>query len=216
MHRCPPPRPSPTAPLGQALLGIAVSLLLAGCTVGGLPAYFQQQRGARIIGTFAPDSGTHVPVLAYLEPIQPHRAQAERPSRDLDVLRGKIDPAAAIVSPGVPFHFVNKDRIHHRLFAAGDGGFQLTLPPRARSEPAAVSSPGTLRVFCSLHPREESVLLIAPHAYSAAVHDSRFEIADVWPGEYRLHITGDGAWTSRRLRAQPGRITEIHFPAASQ
>jgi hypothetical protein len=86
--------------------------------------------------------------------------------------------------------FPNHDPIFHNVFSNFDGQtFDLSLyrPETSRSE--VFKRPGIVRVFCNIHPTMSAVIAVLDTPWFAVSSVSGdFEIRDVPPGNYTLHI----------------------------
>jgi plastocyanin len=130
-------------------------------------------------------------VVVWLEPAG--GASPEKISSRHYVMEQKdkhFKPHVLAIPVGATVDFPNHDPIFHNVFSNFDGQkFDVNLykPNTSRSE--AFKRPGIVRVFCNIHPTMSAVIAVLDTPWfdvSKATGD--FEIRDVPPGSYTLHI----------------------------
>jgi hypothetical protein len=99
-------------------------------------------------------------------------------------------PHVLAIPVGAAVDFPNLDPIFHNVFSNYDGQkFDLNLYRPNTSRDVIFKRPGIVRVFCNIHPTMSAVIAVLDTPWFA-VSDAagRFEIRDVPPGNYTLHI----------------------------
>jgi plastocyanin len=109
------------------------------------------------------------------------------------VLRQKnarFAPGFMVVSAGESVKMPNEDAIYHNVFSySKPNEFDLGLYPPLASRDVKLLHPGVVKVYCSIHESMSAIILVTPTSDFARVKSSgKFEIRDVQPGRYRLHV----------------------------
>jgi hypothetical protein len=189
--RARPPRPR--ARRGASLVVALGCLGALACKHAAplLPAAPGSVRGRVVANAGAPDPARE-PMLVYLEPLD--RPQPGDPRRAPPILRATkrgLEPLVLAVGAGHSIRFQNDAGIFHHLFSYSESNpFNLGVLRRGEAKSIELRKPGVVRIYCTLHPAEAAILLVAPSDYFAVSQTSKtWEILDVPPGRYRL-----GAW----------------------
>jgi hypothetical protein len=99
-------------------------------------------------------------------------------------------PHVLAIPVGATVDFPNNDLVFHNVFSNYDGQkFDVNLykPNTSRSE--VFTRSGIVRVFCNIHPTMSAVIAVLDTPWFAVSNASgNFEIRDVPPGNYTLHI----------------------------
>jgi plastocyanin len=171
------------------LLGIAL-LVSAGAEGAHAQDATAVVRGSVVLaeGISVPEAG---PVVAYLEPLSV--AAAPRAPQGAPVLRQKharFAPGFMVVSAGESVKMPNEDAIYHNVFSySKPNEFDLGLYPPSASRSVKLLHPGVVKIYCSIHQSMSAIILVTPTSDFARVKSSgKFEIRDVQPGRYRLHV----------------------------
>lgn len=101
-----------------------------------------------------------------------------------------FSPHVLAITMGTTVDFPNYDPIFHNAFSNYDGQiFDIGLYPPGTSRSIAFRREGVVRVFCNIHPTMSAVIVVLRTPYFA-VSDKMgaFEIPDVPPGSYRMHV----------------------------
>jgi plastocyanin len=111
-------------------------------------------------------------------------------------------PHVLAIPVGAAVDFPNKDPIFHNVFSNYDGQiFDLSLYRPETSKDVVFKRPGIVRVFCNIHPTMSAVIAVLDTPWFAVTKASgAFEIRDVPPGNYKLHIFHERA-TDETLNA---------------
>jgi len=142
-------------------------------------------------------------VVVWLEPASGD-APPRIPSRHY-VMEQKdkhFKPHVLAIPVGATVDFPNKDLIFHNVFSNYDGQkFDVNLYRPNTSRDVLFTRAGIVRVFCNIHPTMSAVIAVLDTPWFA-VSDAAggFEIRDVPPGNYALHIFHERA-TDETLNA---------------
>lgn len=130
-------------------------------------------------------------VVVWLEPtngraplkIAPQRFRMEQKNKH-------FIPHVMAIPVGAAVDFPNRDPIFHNVFSNYSGQtFDLVLYPPGTSKRQVFERPGIVRVFCNIHPTMSAVIAVLDTPWFAVSDVSgAFEIRDVPPGNYTLHI----------------------------
>jgi plastocyanin len=131
-----------------------------------------------------------------------------RPVAAKDALRAKMEqrnkafvPHMLVIETGTLVDFPNYDPIFHNAFSNYNGKvFDIGLYAPGTSRSVKFGRAGIVRVFCNIHPTMSAVIVVVDTPYFAVTQkDGTFRMADVAPGEYRLHVFHERA-TETALR----------------
>jgi len=141
----------------------------------------------------------------------PHRFHMEQKDKH-------FIPHVMAVPVGAVVDFPNHDPIYHNVFSNYSGRiFDLSLYPPGTSRHQVFDRPGIVRIFCNIHPTMSAVIAVVDTPWFAVSDISgAFEIRDVPPGDYTLHIFHERA-TDETLNALMQNVTvDRATPAALQ
>jgi plastocyanin len=127
----------------------------------------------------------------------------------------KFSPHILAVTTGTIVDFPNNDPIFHNAFSNFEGKvFDIGLYPPGTSKSVRLDRPGVVRVFCNIHPTMSAIIAVLSTPYFAiSKPDGRFQIGNVPPGEYTLHVMHERA-TAATLDALTRRVP-VHEAAVS-
>ena len=114
-----------------------------------------------------------------------------RPVRGAIAMNGRaFVPHVRVVTPGSRVDFPNQDPFSHNIFSSSPGAvFDLGLYPAGKSKDAPFRRPGVYAVYCNIHPRMTSFVVVVPSQWSAqAGNDGRWSIDGVPAGDYALTV----------------------------
>ena len=111
-------------------------------------------------------------------------------------------PHVLAITVGTMVDFPNRDPIFHNAFSNYNGQiFDIGLYPPGTTKSTAFRREGVVRVFCNIHPTMSAVIVVLKSPYFAvSAKNGAFQIADVPPGSYRLHVFHERA-TEQTLEA---------------
>ena len=149
--------------------------------------------------------GNYSGVVVFLMPSTP----VETPPRHYRMLQKDKTflPHVLPVSTGSTVDFPNADPIFHNAFSSYDGQvFDVGLYPPGSNRSVRFTRPGTVRVFCNIHPMMSAVVLVLDTPYFATTaNDGSFHI-EAPPGEYQLNVFHERA-TEGTLQSLSRKIT---------
>ncbi len=99
-------------------------------------------------------------------------------------------PHVLAIPVGSTVDFPNFDPIFHNAFSSYNGQiFDVGLYPPGTNRAVQFSRPGIVRVFCNIHSTMSAVIAVLETPWFAVTRrDGAFNIADVPPGVYTLHV----------------------------
>ncbi|HKB79877.1 MAG TPA: hypothetical protein VKH35_09200 [Thermoanaerobaculia bacterium] len=127
--------------------------------------------------------------LVWLEPAGSTRVSRIVPGSFEMVTRNKmLIPHVMAIPAGSTVTFPNDDPISHNLFSLSSGNdFDLGLYRRGKGKSRTFDSPGTVVVYCNVHPSMSAVIQVMDTPYYAfAASSGVFSIPEVPAGHYRL------------------------------
>jgi plastocyanin len=116
------------------------------------------------------------------------------PARPLSLDVGITDktyaPHVVVIPAGSTIRFPNHDPFNHNVFSVTEPNqFDFGLYGRGEAKSQTFTHPGLVRVFCNVHPRMVAYVVVMENRWFAQPGgDGAFTIADVPPGQYRLHV----------------------------
>lgn len=130
------------------------------------------------------------PIVVFLEPVDAPAAVA--PAHSLEILQknAQFSPSFSVVVVGQSIEMENGDAIYHNVFSySRPNDFDLGIYPAGESRSVTFRVPGVVKTYCSIHENMNGTILVAPtRHYDVARSSGRFEIPNVAPGRYRLHV----------------------------
>lgn len=132
-------------------------------------------------------------VAVWLEPVlaRSNGAPAQEGLRAKMEQRNKaFVPHVLVIETGTLVDFPNFDPIFHNAFSNYNGKvFDIGLYAPGTSRAVKFGRSGIVRVFCNIHPTMSGVIVVVDTPYFAVTQkDGTFRMANVAPGEYRLHV----------------------------
>ncbi len=152
-------------------------------------------------------------VVIWLEPVSGLPVRLETRHAKM-VQKGKtFSPHVLVVTIGTVVDFPNFDPIFHNAFSNYNGQlFDVGLYPPGSSKSVHFIRPGVVRIFCNIHSSMSAIILVLKTPYFAATkRDGSFEIPDVPPGQYTVHVFHERA-TAATLAALGSRVTVTDDP----
>jgi hypothetical protein len=186
-------------------------LLLSGCARMSIVNFPTAAEVGHVAGRLEADAQS-VSVI-HLQAMTSQKPNSSRtPLPRVAIKDGGQQPRIALVRPDQPLRIVNLDAIYHEIFTAGsDNQFRVRLASGEESAPIPLRTPGFVRGYCRLHPRENFAFLVTKADHVVYLeHDSEFEIQHVPVGEYRIVATGlDAESEETRFRVEADRTVEL-------
>jgi plastocyanin len=107
----------------------------------------------------------------------------------------RFSPAVLPVVSGTDVDMTNDDWVAHNVFSKSEAKpFDLGLYPPGSAKAVTFERPGTVDVFCAIHPRMSAVVLVLQNPYFAKPDaQGGFSIPDVPAGSYSLRVYRLGA-----------------------
>jgi plastocyanin len=150
-------------------------------------------------------------VVVWLEPAGGHAtmpASAAHQARTMKQLDKHFDPHVVAIPVGGAVDFPNLDDIFHNVFSNYSGQiFDLSLYKPHTSKREVFKRAGIVRVFCNIHPTMSAVIAVLDTPwFDVSGRSGAFEIRDVPPGNYTLHVFHERA-TDETLNALVRPVT---------
>jgi hypothetical protein len=103
-------------------------------------------------------------------------------------------PHLLVVPVGSAVQFPNADPFFHNVFSQFDGKrFDLGLYEAGSSKTVTFTREGVSYIFCNIHPEMSAVVLsLATSLYAVADATDTFELRNIPPGDYNLHLWIEG------------------------
>jgi hypothetical protein len=103
-------------------------------------------------------------------------------------------PHLLVIPVGSVVQFPNRDPFFHNVFSLFDGKrFDLGLYEAGSSKSVSFSREGVSYIFCNIHPEMSGVILtLSTSLYAIADVHGDFQIENVPPGDYEMHIWIEG------------------------
>jgi plastocyanin len=114
----------------------------------------------------------------------------------IEQVRKQFLPSWAVIQRGTTVEFPNNDKIYHNVFSPSTGNsFDLGLYNSTSSAKThQFNDPGSVDIFCNIHPQMAASILVVPNRYFAKVKpDGAFEIADVPNGKRKIVAWSPGS-----------------------
>lgn len=147
--------------------------------------------------------------VIWLQPLSPIDLVRITSSRARIVQKSKeFQPHVLAVHTGTVVDFPNLDPMFHNAYSSFDGKiFDLGLYPPGQSRSIRFDREGLVRVFCNIHPAMSAVVVVVKTPYYAVTNSQgEWEIPDVPPGDYRMHVYFERA-TPETLGGLQRRLT---------
>jgi plastocyanin len=134
----------------------------------------------------------HSKVVVWLEPKEVNRQMppAGRSQWRLVQKNKQFIPSLLVVPVGSSVEFPNQDPFFHNVFSLFDGKrFDLALYQAGTSRGVKFDREGVSYIFCNIHPDMHAVVIaLKTPWYAVSGPSGSFNIANVPPGDYVLHV----------------------------
>jgi hypothetical protein len=121
-----------------------------------------------------------------------------------------FSPHLQVIPIGSVVQFPNADPFFHNVFSLYEGKrFNLGLYEAGSSKSVTFSHKGVSYIFCNIHPEMSAVVLtLATPLYAIADANGSFDLRNIPPGDYTLHLWIEGVPQS----FLGGLSRTVHFP----
>jgi hypothetical protein len=154
-----------------------------------------------------------VPAAIWLEPLPGTDALPFAPQGHYTLLQKNrtFIPHLQVVPVGSVVQFPNADPFFHNVFSLFDGKrFDLGLYEAGSSKSVTFSREGVSYIFCNIHPEMSAVVLtLSTPLYAIADPADAFDLRDIPPGDYELHVWIEGVPQT----VLSGLDRRVHLPA---
>lgn len=109
-----------------------------------------------------------------------------------------FEPHLLVITRGSTVDFPNRDPWFHNVFSLFNGKrFDLGLYEAGTSRTVHFDREGVSFIFCNIHPEMSAVVVVLGSPYYAVTNkQGDFEISQVPPGRYMLHLWNENAMPS--------------------
>jgi hypothetical protein len=204
---------------------IGIRLLLSLTLLPGIgraqespPAAATAELRLRIVSS-RPGKARTVPAVLWLEPTPGTAVPSFTPHGRYTLLQKNrtFIPHLQVVPVGSVVQFPNADPFFHNVFSLFDGKrFDLGLYEAGSSKSVTFSREGVSYIFCNIHPEMSAVILtLSTPLYAIADKSDSFELHEIPPGDYELHIWIEGVPQSvltgldRRVHLSSARVLDL-------
>ena len=152
-------------------------------------------------------------IVVWLQPVQNTPLRAPEAQHAQLLQKDKMfHPHVLAITVGSVVDFPNVDPIFHNAFSNFDGQlFDVGLYPPGTSRTVHFYRAGIVRVFCNIHPSMSAVIVVLSTPFFTKVRrDGKFDIPDVPPGVYELHVFDERA--TERTDAESILTVEVDRP----
>jgi hypothetical protein len=129
--------------------------------------------------------------------------------------RKQFVPSWAVIQRGTTVDFPNQDKVYHNVFSPSAGNtFDLGLYNAAAGVRShTFKDPGSVDVYCNIHPQMSASILVVPNGLYAKVKpDGSFEIGEVPAGRRKVVAWAPGSRPSTRwVEMEAGGTSEVSF-----
>jgi plastocyanin len=133
----------------------------------------------------------------------------------IEQVRKQFVPSWAVIQRGTMVEFPNTDSVYHNVFSQSSGNsFDLGLYNSASAaKNHTFSEPGSVDIFCNIHPQMAASILVVPNRHFAKVKaDGTFEIADVPGGKRKVVAWAPGSRLAVQwVELNGGEAADVEF-----
>jgi plastocyanin len=174
------------------LRAVVLATAIMVCAVLPATAGAQGSVTGRITLTERPGEPTNDIQNAVIYLVRMDSASARpRAVRTSIAMKGRaFEPRVRAVTIGSRVAFPNRDPFSHNIFSTTTGAvFDLGLYPSGKSKDAPFRRAGAFPVYCNIHPRMTSYVVVSPTPwYTQVGNDGRWTIVGVPAGRYQAHV----------------------------
>lgn len=146
----------------------------------------------------SPQPGKHhaLPAVVWLTPLHGTPIAPFPPQGHYTLLQKNrtFIPHLLVVPVGSAVQFPNADPFFHNVFSLFDGKrFDLGLYEAGSSKTVTFTREGVSYIFCNIHPEMSAVVLsLTTPLYAVADATGTFDLRNIPPGDYNLHVWIEG------------------------
>jgi plastocyanin len=138
----------------------------------------------------------------------------------IEQVRKQFVPNWAVIQRGTTVEFPNTDSVYHNVFSQSSGNsFDLGLyNSTSAAKNHTFSEPGSVDIFCNIHPQMAASILVVPNRHFAKVKpDGSFEINDVPGGKRKVVAWAPGSRLAVQwVELNPGETADVDFKLDSK
>ena len=143
-----------------------------------------------------PGKSHPVPAVIWLEPLPGTQGVPFVPQGNYTLLQKHrtFIPHLQVIPVGSVVQFPNADPFFHNVFSLFEGKrFDLGLYEAGSSKSTTFSREGVSYIFCNIHPEMSAVVLaLSTGLYAIADEKNGFDLRNIPPGDYELHLWIEG------------------------
>ncbi len=130
----------------------------------------------------------HAGVVVYLEGVPAPKGQSTAKNAVIRQRDKQFDPPLTIVVKGATVDFPNEDKIFHNVFSVSrPARFDLGLYKSGAQKSVEMKRPGTVDVYCNIHPEMIAKVKVLDNAFYATTDKTgAFTIENVPAGQYPI------------------------------
>jgi plastocyanin len=156
-------------------------------------------------------SGARAGTLVYVDWISGHDYKGEGKHVKIDQRGMKFIPHSIIVLRGTTVDFLNSDAVGHNVYWKSPKPNNLGTWPQGQTKSFTFWDPGTVTLFCNVHPEMSGYIYVVPTPFYAQTKaDGSFVIRGVPQGHVTLKTMGGGASKSKQVDVGAG-TTNVEF-----
>jgi plastocyanin len=178
--------PAPVRGFHRPMLAVAVLLSLH-----GLPAAAGSVQGRIRVANAQEAERT----IIYIEEV-PESSLPQPPAAPIKLSQrgAHFAPSVLAVFKGSTVDFTNDDWVTHNVFSKSRAkAFDLGLYRKEEPKFVKFEQPGTVEIFCSIHPRMSGVILVLQNPYfTRPAADGSYTLPNVPAGEWKLRVYRPG------------------------
>ena len=154
---------------------------------------------------------THEDVVVYLEGVPGRMPDTRNEVHEIRQVDQEFVPRVSVVLVGTTLSFPNDDRIFHNVWTKGAVKRDLGTYKSGATNTFEATRPGTVEVFCNIHPNMEAkVLILDTPFFGMSDTDGYIWIGKLPPGKYKYHAwQAWGEAKSGKVTINPAETTKL-------
>ena len=204
------PASSVTAPASHSSVPAIAGTVRGRVVVEARPA----RRRARAYSGGTPSAPQRVPRLVWISGTVDGHPPTDERMPEMAQQDTVFVPSFVAVPVGGRVDFPNRDAFFHNVFSYSSGArFDLGAYARGESKNVAFDEPGLVTVFCEVHDRMRSAILVTENPFHTPVGpDGEFELRGVPAGRYTLVAWDvDRGSTEVEIVVRDGEATDVEI-----